>query len=141
MTEKNPNTAAEEILSEIIESLRRPITPSGNPDFDSGRETERESLLDEIETGWRKATSSAEEDHAEMDAVPTRFGKWVRKPAGMTPGGTPLFACGNCGGSEHLHGAEYPQRKLICDHCGQVNIYPWEKSYEEEGEEAIGNGK
>lgn len=60
-----------------------------------------------------------------------RFGKWKQIPAGMTPGGTPMYACGNCGGSDHLHGTEYPQRKVICDCCGQINIYPWEKAYEE----------
>lgn len=42
-----------------------------------------------------------------------------------------MYACGNCGGSEHLHGAEFPRRKMICDNCGQINIYPWEKAYEE----------
>lgn len=42
-----------------------------------------------------------------------------------------MYACGNCGGSEHLHGAEFPRRKVICDNCGQINIYPWEMAYEE----------
>ncbi len=41
-----------------------------------------------------------------------------------------MYACGKCGGSEHLHGAEYPKRKIICDNCGRVNIYPWETAYE-----------
>ena len=41
-----------------------------------------------------------------------------------------MYACGKCGGSYHLHGAEYPKRKIICDECGRVNIYPWETAYE-----------
>ena len=56
-----------------------------------------------------------------------KFGRWKRIPAGMTPGGTPMFACAQCGGTEHLHGAEYPGRKVLCDDCGAVNFYPWEK--------------
>ena len=48
-----------------------------------------------------------------------------------TPGGTPYYECGACGGSGHLHGCEYPRRKVICDNCGRINIYPWEKAYEE----------
>lgn len=54
------------------------------------------------------------------------FGRWKQIPAGMTPGGTPMFACAYCGGTEHLHGAEYPKKKLTCDVCGSVNTYPWE---------------
>lgn len=60
-----------------------------------------------------------------------KFGRWKQVHGGMSPGGTPAFVCGSCGGSEHLHGAEYPRRKIICDNCGQINIYPWEKAYEE----------
>lgn len=60
-----------------------------------------------------------------------KLGRWKKIPSGMTPGGTPMYACGNCGGSEHLHGAEFPRRKMICDNCGQINIYPWERAYEE----------
>ena len=59
-------------------------------------------------------------------------GKWVKISGGMSPGGTPAYVCGRCGGSEHLHGAEYPRRKLYCDVCGDINSYPWEKTYEEE---------
>ena len=59
------------------------------------------------------------------------LGRWKEiNSNGMTPGGTPLYACGKCGGSYHLHGVEYPQRKIICDECGRVNIYPWETAYE-----------
>lgn len=61
----------------------------------------------------------------------TKLGRWKQIPSGMTPGGTPVYACGNCGGSDHLHGAEFPRRKVICDCCGQINIYPWERAYEE----------
>lgn len=61
------------------------------------------------------------------------FGKWVKDTNGdcVTPGGTPIYVCGKCGGSAHLHGAEYPRRKMICDGCGRVNIYPWETAYEQ----------
>ena len=59
------------------------------------------------------------------------LGRWKKMDGGgMTPGGTPMYACGKCGGSYHLHGAEYPKRKIICDECGRVNIYPWEAAYE-----------
>ncbi len=60
------------------------------------------------------------------------FGKWKKIPSGMTPGGTPVYVCSECGGSEHLHGAEYPKRKMVCDFCGAINSYPWEKTIKEE---------
>lgn len=61
------------------------------------------------------------------------FGKWVKDTNGdyTTPGGTPIYACGKCGGSAHLFGVEFEKRKMICDECGRVNIYPWEKAYEQ----------
>lgn len=60
------------------------------------------------------------------------IGRWKQlKGAFTTPGGTPYYVCGACGGSGHLNGCEYPRRKLICDTCGRINIYPWEKAYEE----------
>ena len=59
------------------------------------------------------------------------IGRWKRIPAGMTPGGCPVYVCGNCGKSEHLHGVEFPKRKVVCDGCGRVNIYPHEQAYEE----------
>ena len=62
-----------------------------------------------------------------QDREPQRFGRWKRVPAGMTPGGTPMYACAQCGGTEHLQGAEYPGRKVLCDDCGCVNFYPWDK--------------
>jgi len=71
-----------------------------------------------------------------IDAVhvaTTVFGKWIKDNSiGMSPGGTPGYVCSQCGGSFHLHGAEYPRRKMICDKCGSINSYPWEKTYEEE---------
>ena len=77
-----------------------------------------------------------------------RIGKWKQVKIGYaTPGGTPIFACGACGGSEHLHGAEYPKKKVLCDNylhgaeypkkkvlcdnCGRINIYPWERAHEQ----------
>ena len=61
-----------------------------------------------------------------------RIGKWKQVKIGYaSPGGTPIFACGACGGSEHLHGAEYPKKKVLCDNCGRINIYPWERAHEQ----------
>ena len=61
------------------------------------------------------------------------IGRWRQvKGNYLTPGGTPLYACGNCGGSDHLYGVEYTRRKIVCDNCGRVNIYPWERSYDED---------
>lgn len=60
------------------------------------------------------------------------FGKWKKKIGSyMTPGGTPIYVCGRCGGTEHLYGAEFPKRKMICDDCGSINSYPWEKTIEQ----------
>lgn len=59
-----------------------------------------------------------------------KIGHWMKVPGGMTPGGTAVYVCEACKGSEHLHGAEYPKRKLICNKCGTVNIYPWETVYD-----------
>ena len=61
-----------------------------------------------------------------------KIGRWVKTHGGITPGGTPVYVCGNCGGSEHLHGVEYRKRKVFCDKCGQVNVYPWEEILEDE---------
>ncbi len=62
----------------------------------------------------------------------SKIGRWKEiKGNYVTPGGTPLYECGSCGGSQHLHGIEYSRRKVICDNCGRINIYPWEKAYEE----------
>lgn len=66
-----------------------------------------------------------------QDPANIRFGRWIEIPAGMTPGGTPMYACAVCGGTEHLHGAEYPGRKVFCDSCGRINFYPWEKILDE----------
>lgn len=55
------------------------------------------------------------------------FGRWKKLPGGMSPGGTPSYVCDRCGGTEHLYGVEYPEKKLQCKVCGQINVYPWEK--------------
>lgn len=60
-----------------------------------------------------------------------RYGKWIRREGYATPGGTPVYVCKYCGGTEHLYGAEFPRRKMVCDKCGSVNSYPWEKTCEE----------
>lgn len=59
------------------------------------------------------------------------FGRWKQVHGYATPGGTPVFVRDRCGGSKHLHGMEYPERKKVCDQCGSINIYPWEKIYDE----------
>lgn len=58
------------------------------------------------------------------------IGRWQKLYGYAAPGGTPIFACEKCGGCEHLHGAEYPKRKIFCDKCGTINLYPWEEAYE-----------
>lgn len=61
-----------------------------------------------------------------------KIGKWKHVRGNfLTPGGTPYYECGSCGGSGHLHGVEFPKRKVICDNCGRINIYPYESASEE----------
>ena len=58
------------------------------------------------------------------------IGRWKETTyPGMTPGET-CYSCGKCGGTVHLFGAEYRKRKILCDICGRINIYPGEKAYE-----------
>ena len=60
------------------------------------------------------------------------IGKWAKdESGGLTPGGTPMYVCGKCGQSAHLFGVEFSKRKVICDGCGRVNIYPWETAHEQ----------
>ena len=62
---------------------------------------------------------------------PVTISRWVKVTGDFTtPGGTPYFVCGQCGGSGHLYGMEYNKRKVLCDECGSVNIYPWEQAHE-----------
>jgi len=74
--------------------------------------------------------------HASVDALallqqPVTISRWVKVTGDFTtPGGTPYFVCGQCGGSGHLYGVEYNKRKVLCDGCGSVNIYPWEQAHE-----------
>lgn len=56
------------------------------------------------------------------------IGRWKEVEGNyVTPGGTPLYVCAQCGGGQHLYGVEYPQQALICPKCGSINLYPWEK--------------
>ena len=41
------------------------------------------------------------------------IGRWKKKSGGWWPGGSPIYTCGACGGSEHLHGSEYPKRMVV----------------------------
>ena len=63
-----------------------------------------------------------------------KIGRWIKDPKAencLTPGGTPYYVCDQCGGSGHLHGIEFPRRKVFCDQCGSVNVYYWEQTIEE----------
>ena len=61
-----------------------------------------------------------------------KLGRWTKKTGDfVTPGGTPVYVCAQCGGSEHLYGVEYPKRKVFCDQCGYINFYPWEQLLDE----------
>ena len=71
-----------------------------------------------------------------------RVGRWKElKGNYFTPGGTPVYVCAKCGGSEHLHGVEYPRRRVYCNHCGTANVYPWEKVYDMETPAPLHPGK
>lgn len=66
------------------------------------------------------------------DITPVRIGYWKQDSGTyLTPGGTPCYVCGACGGSDHLYGVEYPRRKVVCDKCGRINLYPGETAYEQ----------
>lgn len=91
------------------------------------------------ECDWHEAMDEVD-DMPQIDApivIPPKLGKWRKVSGGMSPGGTPLYECGFCGGSEHLHGAECQRRKVLCDRCGAVLTYPWEKTVEEEDHERV----
>lgn len=92
---------------------------------------------DDLATTIRVAEEHNAIDHAilfiknaQRDSEIPLFGRWKQIPAGMTPGGTPAFVCAACGGTDHLYGAEYPYRKVLCNVCGRINFYPWEKIYD-----------
>ena len=57
-------------------------------------------------------------------------GRWVEVSGYMTPGGDPVYICSVCGKSEHVHGVEHPESRLMCHFCGSRNFYPWEKKDE-----------
>ena len=61
-----------------------------------------------------------------------KLGKWKQVHGRFSYDGTPYYECSACGESVHLHGVKYPKRKMICDVCGRINIYPYEQAYEEE---------
>ena len=78
-----------------------------------------------------EATMTAFDTAIDALKAPVRIGRWVEVHGNfVTPGGTPLYKCGKCGGSEHLMGVEYPKHKVICDRCGRVNVYPWDRPVE-----------
>ena len=57
------------------------------------------------------------------------IGRWKETAYLGTKPGETCYSCGKCGGTVHHFGAEY-RRKILCDICGRINIYPWEKAYE-----------
>lgn len=72
------------------------------------------------------------QDTTSLLSRPVVIGRWVKVTGNfLTPGGTPYFVCGGCGGTGHLYGVEYTRRKVLCDVCGRVNIYPHERAHEE----------
>ena len=62
----------------------------------------------------------------------TRIGRWEKMPLDgyTTLGGDPYFVCGGCGESGHVYGVENQKRKILCDGCGRINIYPYEDAFE-----------
>ena len=68
-------------------------------------------------------------------SYPLKIGRWSKVVGNyVTPGGTQLYACSVCGGHRHLYGPAFPLRKVFCDKCGTVNLYPWEGCIEEKEE-------
>jgi hypothetical protein len=51
---------------------------------------------------------------------------WIKVPGYCTPGGDPVWACPKCHGTQHVYGVEHPDRREICEECGQRNYYPYE---------------
>ena len=76
-----------------------------------------------------------EEDEKKLaEKWAAHIGRWVKpddRHDYCTAGGDPVYCCEKCGGSHHVYGVEHPKRKFICDNCGSINLYPWEKSYDE----------
>ena len=83
----------------------------------------------------KNALTLLEEDEKKLaEKWAAHIGRWVKPSDGhnyCTAGGDPVFCCEKCGGSHHVYGVEHPKRKFICDNCGCINLYPWEKSYDE----------
>lgn len=58
--------------------------------------------------------------------------EWVKSKLRVcTPGGDPLWECGNCGCGEHVYGIETSNNfRRTCPDCGSENLYPWELNKE-----------
>lgn len=101
----------------------------------------RKEVISELEIRIKKAeggiipvTVEAMESIVLLLKEQRKIGKWIQTEDShdyVTPGGTPYYVCSLCGGTGHLHGAEFSKRKLFCDNCGAINSYPWEKIYDE----------
>ena len=95
----------------------------------------RENLIaeyDRVHEGPPGGARKLIEEAPEVKVQSRMIGRWKRDPdAYASPGGTPIYICGNCGESAHAYGAAFPRRKVICDNCGRTNIYPWEPAHEQ----------
>lgn len=61
--------------------------------------------------------------------------KEVKEPL-FTPGGDPVWECPNCG-ERHVMGIETSYNHTnICNKCGKILYYPWEKKF---GEDTVQN--
>lgn len=101
----------------LSRKVKKECNPYGKPsiDFESGKRVLE--MIDFMPT---------------IPAAPKRIGRWVKDTSVYaSPGGAPAYICGSCGGSEHLYGVEFSRRKVICDSCGRINVYPWEKVHEQ----------
>ena len=52
---------------------------------------------------------------------------WKKVHGYVTPGGDPVWACGECGGDQHVYGVEHQKNyHRACAECGRPQLYPWE---------------
>lgn len=106
-------------INDIIKTVSQCEEPSAHPE-------PCDDMSDYSDKLWKNAY-----ERGRAEAI-LKIGKWKHVRGNfMTPAGTPYYECGSCGGSGHLHGVEFPKRKVICDNCGRINIYPYESASEE----------
>lgn len=55
---------------------------------------------------------------------------WRKVHGYVTTGGDPVYACGFCGGDEHVYGIEHTKGKhRVCAACGRPNLYLEDEYY------------